>query len=253
MKMLRTPSGQLSAAARIERAARLAAHADAVLELAATPSQQQLSMARAYYLDALRALEAAESSALEHGSVAQLSRRVALLISRGRRAAFFGQLRQRSRFIRRVALAICGVAGLALVGVALWDRAHPDLLRDRPFKVSSEFARCEPKKRLCAGAPTAIFFHTNEEPEPFIVYDLGRVESVSRLEVTNRRDNDLAMRAVPLIVQASLDGVSFRELTRREYWFDVWRADFPAARVRYLKLLVGRPSTLHLERVRAWE
>lgn len=253
MKMLRVTVDRPRSLACLDRAARLAAQADAVLEFAATPSRPQLSAARDYYLEALRTLDAAEWNAARQASSRQLSRRVVQLIARERRAIFFEQLRRRWPWLVRVALCSCAIVGLALGGAALWHRAHPDLLRDRPFETSSEFARCEPKKRRCAGAATAIFFHTNEEAEPFIVYDLGQVKSPRRIEVTNRRDNNLAMRAVPLILQASLDGVTWRELARREYWFDVWRADFPATRARYLKLSVGRRSMLHLERVQAWE
>ena len=253
MRMLLVSLESSPSRARIERAARLAAQADAVLEIAATPSREQLSAAREFYLEALRALAAGEGSVAEHGSSPQLSRRVARKIARARRALFLDWLRKAWPRLLRIALVVIAVAGLLFGVVAVWHRLHPDLLQDRPFQTSSELARCEPKKRRCAGAPTAIFFHTNEESEPSIVYDLGQVKSPRRIEVTNRRDNNLAMRAVPLIVQASVDGVTWRELARREYWFDVWRADFPATRARYLKLSVGRRSMLHLERVRAWE
>ena len=255
--MLRDATPSPSRSARLERAAQLAAEADAVLELTATPARHQLRVARRQYIEALDALGSLDDEASpvsSHSSSSrELSRRVSRLLARARRAEIRRRLRAHLRQIVYGAGLACGLASAALLATWLWRHAHPDVLRGRAFRTSSEWARCEPEKRRCAGTPTAIFFHTNEEPEPFIVYDLGQVRSLRRVDVTNRRDNDLAMRAVPLALQASLDGLTWHQLARRDYWFDVWRAEFPSARARYLKLAVARRSILHLERVQAWE
>jgi hypothetical protein len=246
-------AGGLVSGAGLESAARLAAQAEALLGLSATPSRQQLRAARACYREALSVLDAGAASHWQHASSRSISRRVEALLRRGRWAALLERLQRRRRALFAIGLVVGGLVGVVLAARAAWRHAHPDLLRGRPFRTSSEWARCEPEKQLCGGGHAKIFFHTNEEPNPFIVYDLGQVRSPRRVEVTNRRDTNLEMRAVPLLLQASLDGVTWHELARRDYWFDEWRADFPATPARYLKLQVGRTSMLHLERVQAWE
>ena len=235
-----------------ERAGRLVAQAAAVLQLAPRPSRDTVRAARQLYLEALSALQAGElaGAGAQYLPLRRLAQRVERLLWRARCAALVRRCR---RVFGKLALGLAAAAlllGAVLLGPGLF---RADLLAHRPFVTSSEWAKCDPDHGLCGGSATAIFFHTNEELRPFIQYDLGRVRAVRHVEVINRRDNGLADRAVPLVIQTSLDGSTWHELARRDYWFDVWRADFPSSQARYLKLLVDRRSVLHLERVRAWE
>jgi len=237
----------------IEKATWLGAQAGGALELSAVPSREQLRAARALYLEALGRLDAGAPTSAPRTRIKDLARALERRLARERRAVFWARLREHRRRLVTAARVAAGLLAVWL-GVSVWQsRFHRDLLAGRAFTTSSTWARCEPEKGRCAGAPTHIAFHTNEEPDPFVIYDLGRESWLGRVEVTNRRDNNLGMRAVPLSVQVSVDGVTFREIARRDYWFDVWRADVGKTRARYLKLTVPRRTILHLERVRAWE
>ena len=56
--------------------------------------------------------------------------------------------------------------------------------------------------------------------------------------------------AVPLVLEVSDDGASWREVIRRPDVFATWYPTFPAQKARYVRLRVDRISTLHLEAVR---
>lgn len=229
-------------------AAELAARAEAVLEATPRPSREGISTARRIYSEALQALaKDGLTAAVEHGSVRRLSRRVERLLWRSRVANGF-RLVLRAR--RLVAVAV--VVGCVLAALVAWWTPH-DVLPGRPFRLSSEWARCHPAQRTCGGGTTRIFFHTLEEASPFIQYDLGRAVPLTHVAVTNRRDSGLGDRAVPLVIETSLDERTWHVVARRDYWFEDWLAEFPKTPARYLRLRVDRRSILHLERVRAWE
>jgi hypothetical protein len=230
-------------------AAELAAQAEAVLETGPSPSRDSVSAARRFYYQSLLRLanDTATAARPECGSVRRLARRVDRLLWRARVANALC-------FVRRARLAIAGAVGLTcvLIVVVAWRAPH-DVLRGRPFRLSSEWAKCEPVHQTCGGGRTRIFFHTLQESSPFILYDLGRTIPLTHVAVTNRRDSRLADRAVPLVIETSMDEKSWNVVARRDYWFDEWVAEFPSTKARYLRLRVARPSILHLERVRAWE
>ena len=155
------------------------------------------------------------------------------------RVPFMGRLN-----LRVVALVlVCAV----IAGVALWPSSN--LLKGRPWRTSSTLAQCRPLKGECIVPGTKIFFHTAVENNPFIEFDLGRVVTVSRLRVDNRSDRDLQSSAVPIVAQLSTDGVTFTEVARKPYWFQVWRVRFAPRPARYLRLTVPKTTALHLEAV----
>lgn len=231
----------------MRRATLLASRAAAQLELSPVPTRDGVRSARQHYLEAIDALEPdVPFDLLRKVPLRQLAARVERRLRAARRARFFERVRALRRLWPLALLVMAGV--VALVATRLADR---DLLAGRPFRASSVWAACE--RGQCGGVPTNVFFHTNEDPEPFIVYDLGRTVALRRVEVTNRLDGNLQSRAVPLVVQVSIDGEAWHDVARRDYWFEVWRAELPSVPTRYLKLKVARRSMFHLERVRAWE
>jgi hypothetical protein len=230
-------------------AAELAARAEAVLEATPRPSRNNVSAARRIYSEALQALANDGLTPLpsEHGSVRRLSRRVERLLWRSRVTNGF-------RLLLRAWRLVAVIMTLASVFAAYLAWQTPrDVLQGRPFRLSSEWAKCDPAHQTCGGGTTRIFFHTLEETNPFIQYDLGRPVPLTHVAVTNRRDSGLADRAVPLVIETSLDDKTWHVVAKRDYWFEDWLAVFPSTPTRYLRLRVARRSILHLERVRAWE
>jgi hypothetical protein len=135
---------------------------------------------------------------------------------------------------------------VVLVGAVIGVRAAlrgPNLVGARVFKTSTSLPECTAPNRC-----VDVFFHTQPQNEPWIDFDLGSVKTVSRVEVRNRTDC-CADRAVPLIVEVSLDDKTWKQVARRDTEFTDWKATFPKEKARHVRLRVPRSSTLHLEDV----
>jgi hypothetical protein len=119
----------------------------------------------------------------------------------------------------------------------------PNLLANKPFRTSSSWAGC------AADPPcTSLLFHTDNENNPWVEFDLGAPRTFHRIEVTNRSDC-CAERAVPLIAEVSPDRVHWMPLGSRDTDFSTWTIKFPAQTARYLRLRAPRVTTLHLKEV----
>jgi len=183
--------------------------------------------------EALEALEVAHRRALE-------------AVEQPRRAA---RARQERRWVLG-GFAALAVAAATLGAVQLWGwwRAPPDLAEGRPWSTSSSAAACEPREGRCAGEHTRVLFYTREEPRPWYQVDLGQLRAFTWVTVRNRGDA-LLERAIPLVLEVSDDGATWREVARRAERFDRWEARFPQVTARYLRARVDRQSVLHLEGV----
>ncbi len=141
----------------------------------------------------------------------------------------------------RHALVAIGVALLAAAAAAWALRAElrlvPDLARGRAWQTSSQLA-----------ADSSLLFHTALEASPWAVVDLGARRTFSQIKVRNRNDC-CQTRAVPLLVEISGDGASWRLLARREAPFQTWSRRFGSVSARYVRLRVDRASYLHLSNV----
>jgi len=131
-------------------------------------------------------------------------------------------------------LAVLGVRRLAI---------GPNLLADRPFRLSSSWSGCANDPE-CPG----LLFHTDAEDNPWVEFDLGAPRSFHRLEVTNRADC-CSERTVPLVAEISDDRASWTEIGRRDAEFTTWVLTFPRRKARYLRLRIARNSTFHLKDV----
>ncbi|MEI9952429.1 MAG: discoidin domain-containing protein [Pseudomonadota bacterium] len=154
--------------------------------------------------------------------------------------------------LQLLTVALVVLVGLGFVAKSLKDRF--DLTRDlapsASWKASSLYNECwcESPAQSCEACPN-FFFHTEEENKPSVVFDLHRVQSLSGVEVENRRDCCFE-RALPLIVQVSSDEQHWKTVATRRDEFTSWRASFPSEQARWVKLSVGRRSFLHLSSVR---
>jgi hypothetical protein len=107
---------------------------------------------------------------------------------------------------------------------------------------------CESPKQECPGGEN-YFFHTLQEPEPWVMFDLGRERRVSAVEVDNRLDC-CAERAVPLAIEVSSDKKTWHEVARHTTEFTSMRESFSPVRARYVRFRVPVPlGLLHLSRV----
>jgi hypothetical protein len=123
----------------------------------------------------------------------------------------------------------------------------PNLARGKAWRTSSTYAVCDPAHRSCAGV-NDLFFHTQDEDQPWFEIDLGAPTSVRRVEITNRRDC-CEERSVPLVVELSNDRAQWREVARRKDSFTQWTAEFPKSSTRFVRLRVARRTVFHLEGV----
>jgi len=95
-----------------------------------------------------------------------------------------------------------------------------------------------------------LAFHTLSEQDPWALYDLGAVKSLSNIEVQNRAES-LGDRAIPLVVEVSLDNKKWTQVARRDELFEHWKPRFGPVGARYLKLTVKKVTYFHLVSIKA--
>jgi hypothetical protein len=142
---------------------------------------------------------------------------------------------------------------LAIVGGAVWERntreGRRDLAEGKPWRASSMFQPgCVSPAQVCSESPT-LFFHTIEEKDPWIEFDLGTVQEVSGVRADNRTDC-CADRAIPLVVEVSENHKRWRTVARQDVEFTSWRATFGPVKARWVRLKAHKVTYLHLSRVR---
>jgi hypothetical protein len=152
--------------------------------------------------------------------------------------------------VARVGLLVAIVTALlfgAVKGIELATLPR-DLAAGKPWKASSQYAGFSAAEHICDGVETRILFHTKEEESPWFEIDLGRSQTVQRLDVRNRADG-LRDRAVPLVAEISENGRDWREVSRRSTTFDTWTTKFAPVSARYVRLRAQRRTFLHLEKI----
>ena len=191
----------------------------------------------------------AQLSSVEARRVATLARTtLSEQLQQGDRAAPVARVQDLSAR-RKLRLLLAGSALIALASMAGWRILRgPNLLRRMPSQLSSEWVKCDTKIGICAGVPTDILFHTKEEDQPWVAYDMGQPRSFSRAVVDNRSDC-CGDRALPLAVEMSDDGVKYREIARTNEAFSRVTLRFEPVVARFFRLRVKKRSMLHLEGV----
>jgi hypothetical protein len=170
--------------------------------------------------------------------------------------ALFAELDARPRALQVCAARLSGVVLLALLlvlGRPSWrEWLYPDVLRESIWRASSAAPGYAVTGRGF-DAPVAgyhFFFHTVDEPSPWIEFELDKARTLSEVTVLNRGDC-CADRAVPLVVEGSVDGQTWTELARRTEVFERWHATFSRRNVRRLRLRSPRATVLHLSTIEA--
>jgi hypothetical protein len=153
------------------------------------------------------------------------------------------------RAARMVAVAGC-VAAIAVAAWWVW-RSHkrgPNLALGKQATASSMFPGYDSAAGAVDGNTTDIGFHTAQQERPWLLVDLGSEQTIRQVVVDNRGDC-CKDRAVPLIVEASVDGKQFQPIARRDVEFSTWRAVFPPARARYVRFTADKNTWLHFNEV----
>jgi hypothetical protein len=148
-----------------------------------------------------------------------------------------------------------GVVAL-LLGVALvvrevkaWQERQTDLAVRATWTASSVgYGACTAPEQRCKESPT-FFFHTAQEANPWVLFDLKATKYISAVFVENRRDC-CAERAIPLVVEVSTDKKRWKEVARQTSEFATFAKRFSRVKARYVRLRADRTGILHLATVR---
>lgn len=232
---------------RLVRARRLV-EAGAALEWYAPDSSDTSTRAARLYRRALRMVGAVAGSA-------STSDARALAAAARRGTAWLTLLPERvtaPRVRRRVTIVAAASIALALLARPVSEALSRDLAAGAPWRSSSiDFLPAAEGSNPSASPGASFFVHTRQEAQPFVVVDLGAARKIGRVQVSNRSDC-CAERAVPLVLETSLDGTTWRQIGRRRMLFDTWTHRFSRVTARYVRVRVERPSVLHLAAIRVF-
>ena len=151
----------------------------------------------------------------------------------------------------KVGLLLVTILGIGWGAVSLreWMVELDNIARGKPWTVSSQYATaaCRSPAQKCPESPS-FFFHTNEESQPWLEFDLGSVQPLSSVKVKNREDC-CSDRAIPLLLETSSDGKQWKQQARKNEVFTNWTAEFPRVEARWVRLRLARKGMLHLAQV----
>lgn len=156
---------------------------------------------------------------------------------------------------RWVLILVIGLAGLTVVRAHVLPRFGPeDLAAGKPWRASSKLADCHPENITCGSGRTGVFFHTQNEANPWLELDLGAPTTFSSLLIRNRRDGpkDVVDRAVPLILEVGDDQQTWRTVATLDRPFQEWTPRFEPITARYVRLRVPRTTWFHLDAVKVF-
>jgi hypothetical protein len=167
-----------------------------------------------------------------------------LLRAELRRRSVFGWLRARPRESK--VLVCLGVLVLLLGAAYRW--LAPDLAEGKRWQASSAWGSFPRTGLMTGDAPIDGRFHTIEEQDPWVRLDLGETRRVHAVRIENRT-SCCKERAIPLAIELSVDGQSWKTVGYRRVLFDTYTQQFAARDARFVRLRVDRRSVLHLRRI----
>jgi hypothetical protein len=191
------------------------------------------------------ALVPAERQARLHALRVALGSRMAELEAAAYRRERLVALR-RSRMV--VAALVSLSALLALLFALGLIGPAPNLALGKPVTPSTTYAaETYPPEQLVDGNADDLGFHTELEDQPSVTIDLQAPQAIHRVVVVNRPS--YRERALPLVIETSADGRSYREFARRDRVFEKWSASAPTVMARYVRLRVENETYFHLNEV----
>jgi hypothetical protein len=148
---------------------------------------------------------------------------------------------------RAVRLVVSGAAALAvLVYGVVWAFSTPNVALRRPATSSSQSYDTTPDGAVDGRVYGQLGFHSANEDSPWLAIDLGRPYKISRVRVYGRAECCFD-QSVPLALEASDDGVTYRKVDERTEsfsQFDPWVAKPRGLVARFVRLRTMRHSFL---------
>jgi hypothetical protein len=142
-------------------------------------------------------------------------------------------------------LQACLVA--ALVAWSLTSAVLPfNVARGKLATSSSAALDTEPWGAVDGDVSRPFGFHSQDEESPWLAVDLGRRAILSRARVSGRGDCCFD-QSIPLAIEVSDDGVTYREMARRTSPFsqkEPWVVALPRVAARFVRLRTLRHSVL---------
>jgi len=142
---------------------------------------------------------------------------------------------------------------LASVGVGLfaYTSYREVVARETAFPWTASSATgdgCVSPSQECAEA--RYFFHTREENQPWIEFDLRRESQVQSVKIGNRNDCEYCPdRAIPLVAEISSDHQHWTEIARNDKAFDEWYLKI-GKKARWIRFRSLKKTFLHFRQVR---
>ncbi len=125
----------------------------------------------------------------------------------------------------------------------------PDLGAGKPWQASSYYPGFPGAGKKPVKPSEMAFFSTSDDVSPWWKIDLQGPTEIGSVTIVNRSDC-CPDRAVPLVVEISLDGETWREVARRTETFRTWAPSFKATKTRFLRLRALRRTFVHFKDVR---
>jgi hypothetical protein len=126
------------------------------------------------------------------------------------------------------------VALLAIVVTVIHRTGVHDVALHKPVRASS--VRDGKPEAVTDGRTRGTFaIQTNDGPHPFVMVDLERTYRLQRVRVFNRGDGWFD-EILPLSIEASTDGITFKQIARRTDHFDVWTVELGWVDARWVRL-----------------
>lgn len=151
------------------------------------------------------------------------------------------------RFALLGLFAVCLAMSPAVVRKVMEARA--DLSVGKAWRASSKYEvdGCKSPAQQCP-ENTGYFFHTLDDPTPWIEFDLATSHKVSKVRIENRSDC-CADRADPLAIEVSSDQKHWKKVAHHEGMFTTWDASFSPVDARYLRIRLMKQGYLHFAAV----
>ena len=199
----------------------------------------------------------AELAPAEQASTCLRLRRLALALLERIAEEQRNYYRVRRQRVVRIAVPVL-LACVMLLAAVSRRAAGADLAQGTPWRASSTYSgggdACSSPQQTCPGSEQGFFFHTEEsDRNSWIEFEFdSRPLDISMVEIENRTDC-CADRAVPLVIEVSLDHNNWQQVAQRAKSFSTWHASFPSIQASWVRVRLLQKGPLHLKRIRIFK